>query len=220
MMTDLDAIRRGAEQPVKADATTVDAAAADLSAAFVDDPILTWFMREDARRSAARLRFFRVLLRESALADGDILRPKAGGAAAVWIPSERAGAQPLARELRALPILLNATGLARFPRLAALRGAMDKHHPTDRPHDYLWFLGVHPSAQGAGVGSRLLRARTEQLDRRGRPAFLETATPRNVPLYQRHGFRIIADYHPADGGPLIHAMWREPSPPDQAPSQT
>jgi len=213
-MTDQDAIRRGAEQPVPADATTVDAAATDLCAAFVDDPILTWFMRADAARDAARLRFFRVLLRESALADGEILRPAAGGAAAVWIPSERAGAQPLARELRALPMLLNATGLARFARLSALRNAMDRHHPTDRPHDYLWFLGVHPAAQGAGVGSRLLRARTEDLDRRGRAAFLETATPRNVPLYQRHGFRIIADYRPADDGPLIHAMWREPA--DQA----
>ena len=215
-MTDLDAIRRGAEQPVNADKTTVDSAATDLSAAFVDDPIFDWFMREDAQRDAARLRFFKVLMRESALADGEILRPAAGGAAAVWIPSERAGDQPLARELRALPMLLNATGVARFSRLSVLRSAMDKHHPTDRPHDYLWFLGVHPSAQGAGVGSRLLRARTLDLDRRGRHAFLETATPRNVPLYQRHGFRIIADYRPAEDGPLIHAMWREPSPPDQA----
>lgn len=214
-MTDLDAIRRGAEQPVKADESTVDAAATDLSAAFVDDPIFNWFMREDDGRDAARLRLFRVLMRESALADGEILRPSAGGAAAVWIPSERAGAQPLTRELRALPMLLNATGLGRFSRLSLLRSAMDKHHPMDRPHDYLWFLGVHPSAQGAGVGSRLLRARTVDLDRRSRHAFLETATPRNVPLYQRHGFRIIADYRPANDGPLIHAMWREPATLDQ-----
>eukprot|EP01042_Synura_sphagnicola_P018406 gene18406-23271_t len=35
-------------------------------------------------------------------------------------------------------MLLNATGLARFSRLSVLRSAMDKHHPLDRPHDYLW----------------------------------------------------------------------------------
>lgn len=212
MALDLAAIRRAAETPVLADLSTVAAAADDLSAAFVDDPILSWFMREDEGRHAARRRFFQVLMRESALADGEIERPATGGGAAVWLPSEKAGAQPLLRELRALPMLLNATGMARFSRLAALRDVMDKHHPTDRPHDYLWFLGVHPAAQGAGVGSRLLQARTQRLDRLGRAAWLETATPRNVPLYQRFGFTTLTEYRPAADGPLIWGMWRDPQP--------
>jgi ribosomal protein S18 acetylase RimI-like enzyme len=210
MALDLAAIRLAAENPIRTDLSTVNAAADDLSAAFESDPILGWFMREDDQRNAARQRFFRVLMRESALADGEIERPSTGGGAAVWIPSEKSGAQPLLRELRALPMLLNATGLARFSRLTLLRDAMDRHHPTDRPHDYLWFLGVHPSAQGAGVGSRLLKARTERLDRIGRAAWLETATPRNVPLYQRFGFRTLAEYRPSPDGPLIWGMWRDP----------
>jgi len=210
MALDLAAIRLAAETPVRADSSTVDAAASDLGAAFVDDPILSWFMRDDAQRHTARQRFFRVLMRESALVDGEIERPSTGGGAAVWLPSEKAGAQPLLRELRALPMLIHATGMARFKRLTELRDAMDRHHPTDRPHDYLWFLGVHPDAQGAGVGSRLLQARTGRLDRLGRPAWLETATPRNVPLYQRFGFEITAEYRPAVDGPLIWGMWREP----------
>lgn len=210
MPLDLAAVRHAAESPVLADASTVASAASDLSAAFVDDPIVGWFMREDAKRDQARHRFFQVLMRESALVDGEIERPSTEGGAAVWLPSERSGAQPLLRELRALPMLLNATGLARFKRLTQLRDAMDRHHPTDRPHDYLWFLGVHPDAQGAGVGSRLLKARTDRLDRLGRPAWLETATPRNVPLYQRFGFEITVEYRPAVDGPLIWGMWREP----------
>lgn len=209
-MTDLEAIRRGAENPVAARRDQVDGSAADLADAFVDDPIITWFMRADAKRDAARLRFFRVLLAEAVIPDGVIERPEAGGAAAVWIPSEKLTGQPLHRELRALPMLLNATGLARFSRLLSLREAMDKHHPTEKAHDYLWFLGVRPDCQGAGVGSRLIKAHTDQLDARGRPGFLETATPRNVPLYQRHGFQIIAEYRPADDGPLIWGMWRDP----------
>ena len=210
MALDLAAIRLAAEHPVPADRTTVAAAADDLSAAFATDPILDWFLREDDRRDSARLRFFRVLMRESALVDGEIERPATGGGAAVWLPSEKSGAQPLLRELRALPMLLNATGLARFPRLTQLRDAMDKHHPMDQPHDYLWFLGVHPDAQGAGVGSRRLKARTDRLDRLGRAAWLETATPRNVPLYQRFGFRTRVEYRPGADGPLIWGMWRDP----------
>jgi len=207
---DLERIKKQAETPTKAAAEDVDAAAEDLTAAFVEDPIFSWFMRTDAKREAARRRFFRVILREAALPDGDIDRPADGGAAAVWIPSEKLGGQPLHRELRALPMLLNATGLGRFSRLLKLRERMDAGHPMDRPHDYLWFLGVHPKLQGGGIGSRLLAARAEGLDAAGRAAFLETATPRNLALYQRHGFEIIADYKPAPGGPLIWAMWRDP----------
>ncbi len=211
---DLEAIRRGAEDPVNANSSTVDAASDDLAAAFATDPIFDWFMRTDSLRDAARRRMFRVLMRDSAMIDGQIERPAAGGAAAVWLPSENSGPQPLFRELRALPVLLNATGLARFSRLATLRKLMDEHHPMDRPHDYLWFLGVHPDAQGAGVGSRLIRSHTRKLDEKQRFGFLETATPRNVPLYQRHGFQIIADYKPEPDGPVIWGMWRDPKPPE------
>ena len=209
-MSDLDAVRRAAETPVPATPTTVDDAAEDLAAAFVDDPIFNWFMRDDARRSDARRRFFRVILREAALPDGVIERPEPGGAAAVWVPSERLSGQPLHRELRALPMLVNATGVGRFSRLLTLRTAMDAHHPMERPHDYLWFLGVHPRLQGAGVGSRLLASKTARLDAAGRPGFLETATPRNVPLYARYGFETVGEYRPAPDGPLIWAMWRDP----------
>ncbi len=206
----LDAVRRSAEAPVAATLDTLDTAAADLTAAFVDDPLFNWFMRADAGRDLARLRFFKVILREAAFPDGVIERPEPGGAAAVWIPSENLGPQPLQREVRAVPMLLNAAGLARFARLLKLREAMDKHHPMQRPHDYLWFLGVHPNFQGAGIGSRLLASKTERLDASGRHGFLETATPRNVPLYQRHGFQIVSEYKAADDAPLVWAMWREP----------
>jgi ribosomal protein S18 acetylase RimI-like enzyme len=188
----------------------LDRAADDLAAAFVDDPIFDWFMREGAGRHAARQRFFRVILNEAAFPDGQIERPAGGGGAAVWLPSENLGPQPLQREIRALPMLLNAAGFGRFGRLMKLRNAMDDKHPMDRPHDYLWFLGVHPDAQGKGLGSTLLHAKTERMDAAHRCGFLETATARNLPLYQRHGFEIVTDYRPAPDGPLIWAMWREP----------
>jgi ribosomal protein S18 acetylase RimI-like enzyme len=198
------------DAPQVAAKADLDQAADDLAAAFVDDPIFNWFMREGAGRDAARRRFFRVILKEAAFPDGQIERPASGGGAAVWLPSENLGPQPFQREVRALPMLLNATGLSRFGRLLKLREAMDDKHPMKRPHDYLWFLGVHPDAQGKGLGSRLLQSKTERMDAAGRCGFLETATPRNLPLYQRHGFEIVTDYRPAPDGPLIWAMWREP----------
>ena len=94
-------------------------------------------------------------------------------------------------------------------RLARLREVMDKAHPTDRPHAYLWFLGVTPEAQGHGIGSRLLKAKLDRLDVENMPAFLETATERNVALYRRHGFDVLSEYRPAPDAPRMWAMWRE-----------
>ncbi len=205
---DIDAMRRGAEQPVLADQSTVGQAAEDLADAFVTDPHVSWFVRGDRHCDAARLKFFQFILSGVALPDGEVRRPQAGGAAAVWIPSETLGDQPFIEEIKLLPRLLSVTGFARFGRLAALRSAMDKHHPMDRPHSYLWFIGVAPQAQGLGIGSRLLKAGLDQLDAQGRPAFLETSTERNVALYRRHGFEIIADYKPSPTGPQTYGMWR------------
>lgn len=207
---DIELMRRSAEAPETATAADADAIAQDLSAAFHEDPVFSWFSRADTRRDAARTAFFRHVLTQMVLGVGEVQRPSTGGAAAIWMPSEQLSPNALIKELRALPMLLALTGWSRFVRLLQLREAMDRHHPMDRPHAYLFFLGVTPEAQGHGVGSRLLKAKTDRLDATRRPAFLETATPRNVAFYRRHGFEVVAEYRPAPGGPVNWAMWRDP----------
>ncbi|MGA0599801.1 GNAT family N-acetyltransferase [Caulobacter sp. KR2-114] len=209
---DIEAMRRSAEAPVDATAADLDGVAADLAAAFTDDAMFDWFLRADAKKSAARLKFFQFIVRNMGFGVGKIERPTTGGAAAIWMPFEWLGPQPLSAELRALPVLLGATGLARFGRLAAMREDMDKHHPMERRHAYLWFLGVAPEAQGRGVGSRLLKVGTDRCDAAGLPAYLETQTERNVALYRRHGFEVISEHRCRADAPLMWSMWREPQP--------
>lgn len=205
-----EALRLAAETPVIAGAGDLDAAANDLAAAFSDYPMFRWWTRTDARRGPALLDFFRLVLAETGYTAGEIQRPAVGGAAAVWLASEQLRPAPLWTELRALPTLLALTGFSRFGRLLAVRNAMDRRHPMERPHAYLWMLGVRPEAQGQGVGSRLLAAGLRQVDAVGRPAFLETSSDRNVGLYRRHGFEVISTFHVAPGAPQTWAMWREP----------
>lgn len=207
---DIELMRRSAEAPDIATAADADAVARDLAAAFALDPVFAWFSRPDARRDPAREAFFRHLMGEMVMGVGEVLRPSTGGAAAIWMPSEALGPNSALTELRALPMILELTGWSRFFRMLQLREAMDRHHPMDRPHAYLWFLGVTPEAQGHGVGSRLLKAKIDQLDATRRPAFLETATERNVALYKRHGFDVVAEYRPNPAGPVNWAMWRNP----------
>jgi ribosomal protein S18 acetylase RimI-like enzyme len=211
---DVDAMRRGAEAPVRATREDLPAVAQDLSDAFASDLHFDWFLRTDSRRDEARLRIFRLLIGSAAAGAGRIERPAGGGAAAVWMPFEWLAPTPLIQELRTLPTMLFASGLARFSRLSALRRDMDAHHPMDRRHAYLWFLGVTPSAQGHGVGSRLLKVGTDRLDAASEPAYLETGTERNVALYRRHGFEVISEHRARADAPTMWSMWREPRAPE------
>ena len=55
----------------------------------------------------------------------------------------------------------------------------------------------------------LLRHVTDRCDRDGVLAYLESSNPRNIPLYERHGFEILG--HAQSGGsPVITPMLRKP----------
>jgi ribosomal protein S18 acetylase RimI-like enzyme len=207
---DTETLRRDAERPVIAGQAEAGEVAADLSDAFADDVMFDWFLRADACRDAARLGFFRFLISRMAVGQGTIERPACGGAAAVWLPFEAVGPTPLSLLLLAAPTLIAATGWRRIGRLIALMEDLDRHHPTDRPHAYLWFLGVARAAQGRGVGSRLLKVATDRLDAQGCAAYLETQSERNVGLYRRHGFEVISEHKPRPDAPRLWSMWREP----------
>ena len=69
---------------------------------------------------------------------------------------------------------------------------MEHCHPTD-PHWYLPLLAVDPVHQGNGYGSALLKDAIAQFDTDGMIAYLESSNPRNISLYERHGFEIITE---------------------------
>lgn len=106
--------------------------------------------------------------------------------AALWLaPGVAPDEQPL------LELLDGTTPPERRGDLFGLLEAMGRHHPAE-PHWYLPLIGVDPLRQGAGVGSALMRHALAVCDRDGLPAYLESTNPRNVPLYERHGFERIA----------------------------
>jgi ribosomal protein S18 acetylase RimI-like enzyme len=85
---------------------------------------------------------------------------------------------------------------------------MDKYHPHE-PHWYLPMIGVDPIQQGRGFGSVLLQHALAVCDRDGMPAYLESSNPKNVPLYQRHGFEVTGTVQ-AGSSPTIFPMLRRP----------
>ncbi|CAI7591194.1 unnamed protein product [Penicillium glandicola] len=65
----------------------------------------------------------------------------------------------------------------------------------ERPHYYLDMLGVHPSCQGKGVGSKLLKWGLTRADAEGMEVYL-SASPAGKLLYAKYGFREVDTISP------------------------
>lgn len=85
---------------------------------------------------------------------------------------------------------------------------MGAFHP-DEPHWYLPMIGVDTFQQNKGIGSALMKHALEICDREGKTAYLESSNPRNISLYERHGFEVIGKIQ-VGSSPPIAPMVREP----------
>ena len=61
------------------------------------------------------------------------------------------------------------------------------------PHWYLPLIAADPARQGQGLGTALMEAAIARIDEDGRPAYLDSSNPRNIPFYERFGFEPIGE---------------------------
>lgn len=182
-----------------------------LSAAFADDPVMSWIGRRDAKRDIGRRAMFSFLVGTLGLPGQELWTSDDHAAAALWIPPERADLKlPWLDEIRLLPTLISFTGMTGLRRMDAFRTAADAHHPKSRRHFYLMTIGVDPKFQGQGIGAALLDATLATIDAKGLPSYLESSNEKNVPLYRRHGYEVTKEFRPVPDGPPLWGMWREP----------
>jgi ribosomal protein S18 acetylase RimI-like enzyme len=93
-----------------------------------------------------------------------------------------------------IPSVLSATrGLGPLIRLMKMIGAWRRKHDTKQLHWHLQFLGVAPDFQGKGIGSKMMVFYCDIVDRDMIEAYHETATPENVPFYERFGFKVVGE---------------------------
>ena len=113
--------------------------------------------------------------------------------------------------------------------LTALVGASDAErvgnalHPISditptEPHVYVNFLAVDPAQQGRGAGGRAIAPALDAARARGIGVRLESTNPRNLPFYERLGFRRRAELQLGDG-PLLVSLWLDPHVTAQAGSR-
>jgi ribosomal protein S18 acetylase RimI-like enzyme len=85
---------------------------------------------------------------------------------------------------------------------------MNSSHPSE-PHWYLPMIGVDPAKQDNGYGSALMKHALARCDGEGKLAYLESSSPRSIPLYRRHGFELLGTIQVGSSPPLF-PMMRKP----------
>ncbi len=90
------------------------------------------------------------------------------------------------------PFRFGLTTLARVLGFMEHMDAMHKQSATTA-HYYLLMLGVHPQAQGKGVGKILMNHLLERAEQESMPVYLETQSERNLDLYRRFGFNVVIE---------------------------
>lgn len=78
------------------------------------------------------------------------------------------------------------------------------------PHWYLLLLGVVPECQGQGIGSQLIKPKLAFADSKGLPCYLETHVQRDLPFYEKHGFKTVFQGQIPGSDIPMWTMLREP----------
>jgi GNAT superfamily N-acetyltransferase len=177
-------------------------------AAFYDDPTWSWAFPDAGQRRAQHREFWRMFV-DAALRFPWVWLAPRETSTSVWIPpGEVEMTEEQGEELeRLVTDLLDAPKAERVLRAFEL---FEDAHPRDQEHYYLSLLATDPRQSGHGYGLGLLAANLAVIDEEGVPAYLEASNPANVPLYERHGFRVVGHFDLPDDGPRVHTMWRDP----------
>ena len=184
-------------------------AVACLTAAFQEDPVLSYLFEDEEQRPLMLAAFFANRLASRNETDR-LLVPSgsdARNAAALWEAPEKDSENDSSFNavVAAGISLLGQDWIS--DRLANLR-VLGEAKPKDR-HWYLSFVGTRPESRGKGLASTLIESVTNICDQEKIPAYLESSNPDNVSLYESHGFRVIGEAVIKDG-PKVPLMWRDP----------
>ena len=169
-------------------------------AAFDEDPAFRMFFGDGSDFGALAAHFAKAqAMRRMAMgaawvgADGD--------AVALWNPPVGSVESP--------PSTLDLPADA-ARRLSDYDRQVDEHIPSE-PHWYLGILASHPSQRGEGMARLVAEPGLAVARAAGVPAVLETTNPGNVAMYERSGWRVIAELNDVLGLD-VWVMQADPSP--------
>jgi GNAT superfamily N-acetyltransferase len=176
--------------------------------AFAGDPYLRWIQPDDHGWPAFGGAWM-TFIAELALERGHMYLSDAEDVAVAWVPPDLSlvGPDDLARG-RAI-IAEHAGDVRAEEALATIIEA--RGHALEESHWTLQYLGVRSGRQGAGLGAAVVAPMLGVCDAEGLPSGLTSTNARNVPFYERLGFRVVAEVTTPDGIVTMRPMHRPPA---------
>jgi GNAT superfamily N-acetyltransferase len=164
---------------------------------------------EEARLNVLE-RYFEYSLDEAQRTGRSVIAqpPENGGTA--WLLPRTPEIQALESKLKAAFMLetLGSIGSKNYHAIVDFMTPLAERHVPANAW-YLSIIGVHPSAQGKGLGEELLRPTLQEATDRAVSCYLETFTPRNLRFYNRLGFASVAEYREPTTGASYVIMRRD-----------
>jgi GNAT superfamily N-acetyltransferase len=181
--------------------TQIERAANVLARALHDDPLMVYAMPDADHRASALVGHFRGLTRfghmfgEVDVTEGDVV-----GAALWQVPG--ADITPELAEKADLGEVWRSLGEDGAVRLGEVMDHLQPINASDisSDHWYLMMVGVEPEQQSRGIGRALLEPGINRATDAGLPCYLVSFNERNLPFYERLGFRVAtSEVEPKSG---------------------
>ena len=169
---------------------------------FAADPIARWVW-PDAKTYLEAMPRFVVAFGGAGFDHSTVYSTDCDHAAAMWLPP---GIESDGDSIDA--IFAATVAPERMEELGSFFAQMDEFHP----HEACWYLpliAADPAQTGQGLGATLMKHALQKCDAQGLPAYLESSNPRNISLYERHGFEVMGKIETASS-PLMTPMFRSP----------
>lgn len=173
-----------------------------LSNAFDDNKSVNYIIQQDVKRKQ-RISNLMAYSFDLCHSFGDVFMSEdKKGCALILLPDKKK--TTLRSVFLDTKLAVSAIGLANIKKAMDREAAINKIHPDGIIY-YLWFIGVDPTDQGNGVGSKLLESVIQEGLSQKRTICLETSTTKNLPWYEKHGFNTYRDL---DFGYKLYCMKR------------
>lgn len=174
-----------------------------LAKSFDGNKSVNYIVKQDGKRKQ-RLRSLMAYSFDVCHAFGDVfLSEDKKGCALVLLPDKKV------KTLKSLwwniKLITNCIGLSNIKKAMDRETKIKKLQPKDKMY-YLWFIGVGPEDQNKGTGTDLLQQVIKKGELLNRPVCLETSTMKNIPWYEKFGFKI---YNELDLGYRLFFLKRE-----------
>lgn len=167
---------------------------------FGSDPVARWVW-PDAHTYMKHMPDFAAAFGGRGFDHDSVYETECKGAAAMWLPP---GEEPDGDTIE--QIIGASVAEERMEEVGGFFEQMDVFHPHEE-HWYLPLIAADPAMTGRGLGAALMKHALAIVDEAGLPAYLESSNPRNISLYERHGFEIMGEIQ-AGSSPVMTPMYR------------